>query len=285
MNNREGFINTAKTLAEALPFLQRYDGSIVVIKLGGHAMKDSAALSSFARDVVLMKQCNVNPVIVHGGGPMINAALERLGINWEFYEGKRVTTGEVMEVVEMVLSGKINKSIVSALNEKGGKAVGLSGRDSNLIFCEQENPELGFVGRIKHVNPEILKAFIDSDFIPVVAPIGYGDKSLTFNINGDTVAGALASSLVADRLLLLTDVDGVKSEHGTLIPQLNPIQARHLIEKGIVSNGMIPKVNTALEAIENKVRASVIIDGRVEHSCLLELFTAHGVGTLFRKED
>ena len=285
MNNREGFINTAKTLAEALPFLQRYDGSIVVIKLGGHAMKDSAALSSFARDVVLMKQCNVNPVIVHGGGPMINAALERLGINWEFYEGKRVTTGEVMEVVEMVLSGKINKSIVSALNEKGGKAVGLSGRDSNLIFCEQENPELGFVGRIKHVNPEILKAFIDSDFIPVVAPIGYGDKSLTFNINGDTVAGALASSLVADRLLLLTDVDGVKSEHGSLIPQLNPIQARHLIEKGIVSNGMIPKVNTALEAIENKVRASVIIDGRVEHSCLLELFTAHGAGTLFRKED
>ena len=284
MNSREGFINTAKTLAEALPFLQRYDGSVVVIKLGGHAMKDSAALSSFARDIVLMKQCNVNPVIIHGGGPMINVALERLGINWEFYQGKRVTTREVMEVVEMVLSGKVNKSIVSALNEKGGKAVGLSGRDSNLIFCEQENPDLGFVGKIKHINPEVLRAFIDSDFIPVVAPIGYGNNSQIFNINGDTVAGAIASSLVADRLLLLTDVEGVKSDDGTLIPQLNPIEARGLIKQGTISNGMIPKVNTALEAIENNVIASVIIDGRVEHSCLLELFTAHGVGTLFRKE-
>ena len=183
----------------------------------------------------------------------------------------------------MVLSGKVNKSIVSALNEKGGKAVGLSGKDSNLIFCEQENPDLGFVGKIKHVNPEVLRAFIDSDFIPVVAPIGYGNNSQTFNINGDTVAGAIASSLVADRLLLLTDVEGVKSDDGTLIPQLDPIEARNLIKQGIISDGMIPKVNTALNAIEKGVRASVIMDGRVDHSCLLELFTAHGVGTLFQK--
>tara|TARA_B100000965_G_scaffold111554_1_gene92106 strand:- start:1563 stop:2417 length:855 start_codon:yes stop_codon:yes gene_type:complete len=282
MNTKEGFLNTAKTLAEALPFLQRYDGAIIVIKLGGHAMTDLTAMKSFARDIVLMKQCNVNPIIIHGGGPMINATLAKLDITSSFHEGKRITTEEIMEVVEMVLSGKVNKSIVSALNEQGGKAVGLSGKDSSLIYCEQDTPELGCVGKIMEINPEVLNSFIDSDFIPVVAPIGYGNNSKTYNINGDTVAGALASSLNADRLLLLTDVEGVKSSEGKLIPQLDSIQARKLIKDGVISEGMIPKVNTSLDAIENSVRAAVIIDGRVEHSCLLELFTSHGAGTLFR---
>ena len=282
MNTKEGFLNTAKTLAEALPFLQRYDGAIIVIKLGGHAMTDLTAMKSFARDIVLMKQCNVNPIIIHGGGPMINATLAKLNITSSFHEGKRITTEEIMEVVEMVLSGKVNKSIVSALNEQGGKAVGLSGKDSSLIYCEQDSPELGCVGKIMEINPEVLTSFIDSDFIPVVAPIGYGNNSKTYNINGDTVAGALASSLSADRLLLLTDVEGVKSSEGNLIPQLDPMRAQKLIKDGVISEGMIPKVNTSLDAIENGVRASVIIDGRVEHSCLLELFTSHGAGTLFR---
>tara|TARA_Y100000991_G_scaffold129005_1_gene97291 strand:- start:404 stop:1258 length:855 start_codon:yes stop_codon:yes gene_type:complete len=282
MNTKKGFLNTAKTLAEALPFLQRYDGAIIVIKLGGHAMTDLTAMKSFARDIVLMKQCNVNPIIIHGGGPMINATLAKLNITSSFHEGKRITTEEIMEVVEMVLSGKVNKSIVSALNEQGGKAVGLSGKDSSLIYCEQDSPELGCVGKIMEINPEVLNSFIDSDFIPVVAPIGYGNNSKTYNINGDTVAGALASSLSADRLLLLTDVEGVKSSEGNLIPQLDPMRARKLIKDGVISEGMIPKVNTSLDAIENGVRASVIIDGRVEHSCLLELFTSHGAGTLFR---
>ena len=282
MNTKEGFLNTAKTLAEALPFLQRYDGAIIVIKLGGHAMTDHTAMKSFARDIVLMKQCNVNPIIIHGGGPMINATLAKLDIPSSFHEGKRITTEEIMEVVEMVLSGKVNKSIVSALNDQGGKAVGLSGKDSSLIYCEQDTPELGCVGKIMEINPEVLNSFIDSDFIPVVAPIGYGNNSKTYNINGDTVAGALASSLNADRLLLLTDVEGVKSSEGKLIPQLDSIQARKLIKDGVISEGMIPKVNTSLDAIENSVRAAVIIDGRVEHSCLLELFTSHGAGTLFR---
>ena len=282
MNTKEGFLNTAKTLAEALPFLQRYDGAIIVIKLGGHAMTDLTAMKSFARDIVLMKQCNVNPIIIHGGGPMINATLAKLDITSSFHEGKRITTEEIMEVVEMVLSGKVNKSIVSALNDQGGKAVGLSGKDSSLIYCEQDTPELGCVGKIMEINPEVLNSFIDSDFIPVVAPIGYGNNSKTYNINGDTVAGALASSLNADRLLLLTDVEGVKSSEGNLIPQLDSIQARKLIKDGVISEGMIPKVNTSLDAIETGVRAAVIIDGRVEHSCLLELFTSHGAGTLFR---
>ena len=282
MNTKEGFLNTAKTLAEALPFLQRYDGAIIVIKLGGHAMTDLTAMKSFARDIVLMKQCNVNPIIIHGGGPMINATLAKLDITSSFHEGKRITTEEIMEVVEMVLSGKVNKSIVSALNDQGGKAVGLSGKDSSLIYCEQDTPELGCVGKIMEINPEVLNSFIDSDFIPVVAPIGYGNNSKTYNINGDTVAGALASGLSADRLLLLTDVEGVKSSDGNLIPQLDPIRARKLIKDGVISEGMIPKVNTSLDAIETGVRAAVIIDGRVEHSCLLELFTSHGAGTLFR---
>ncbi len=276
------FEQTAKTLAEALPYLQRYEGAVVVIKLGGHAMTSKTLLDSFARDIVLIKHCGVHPIIVHGGGPMINSFLSDLKIESKFLNGKRITDERTMEIVEMVLSGNVNKSIVNAVNKQGGKGVGLSGKDANLIKCEQEDPDLGFVGEIKKVNPEVIRNFIESDFIPIIAPIGSGDDGQSFNINGDTAAGALAASLNADRLLLLTDVEGVKSAEGTLVPQLNSDEARRFMDLEVIKGGMIPKVNTALEAIENGVRASVIIDGRVNHACLLELFTDHGIGTLFK---
>ena len=279
---KTNFEQTAKTLAEALPYLQRYEDAVVVIKLGGHAMTSKTLLDSFARDIVLIKHCGVNPIIVHGGGPMINSFLSDLKIESKFLNGKRITDEKTMEVVEMVLSGNVNKSIVNAVNKQGGKGVGLSGKDANLIQCEQEDPNLGFVGKIKKVNPDVIRSFIKSDFIPIIAPIGYGDSGESFNINGDTAAGGLAASLNADRLLLLTDVEGVKSKEGILVPQLNSDEARRLMDLEVITGGMIPKVNTSLKAIENGVRASVIIDGRVNHACLLELFTDHGIGTLFK---
>ena len=282
-NIENNFKQTAATLAEALPYIQRYEDSTIVIKLGGHAMTSKPSMENFARDIVLIKQCGVNPVIVHGGGPMINRVLSDLKIESEFAEGKRITDGKTMEVVEMVLSGNVNKSIVNAINSQGGKGVGLSGKDANMIECEQDNPKLGFVGKIKKVDTDIVQNFIKSDFIPVIAPIGFGIKGETFNINGDTAAGAIASSLLADRLLLLTDVVGVKDSEDQLINQLTIEEAKNLIDSGIINSGMIPKVNTSIKAIEEGVRASVIIDGRVDHACLLELFTSHGVGTLFKK--
>ena len=280
---KNNFRQTAATLAEALPYIQRYEGSTIVIKLGGHAMTSKSLMDNFARDIVLIKQCGVNPVIVHGGGPMINKVLSDLNIESAFSDGKRITDSKTMEVVEMVLSGNINKSIVNAINNRGGKGVGLSGKDANMIQCEQDNPKLGFVGKIKKINTDIVQNFLDSDFIPVIAPIGYGIYGDTFNINGDTAAGAMASSLLADRLLLLTDVNGVKDADENLIHQLTIEEARRLIDVGIINSGMIPKVNTSIKAIEEGVRASVIIDGRVDHACLLELFTSHGIGTLFKK--
>ena len=280
---KNNFQQTAATLAEALPYIQRYEGSTIVIKLGGHAMTSKSSMANFARDIVLIKQCGVNPVIVHGGGPMINKVLSDLKIESAFSDGKRITDSKIMEVVEMVLSGNINKSIVNAINNQGGKGVGLSGKDANMIQCEQDTPKLGFVGKIKKINTDIVQNFLDSDFIPVIAPIGYGIYGDTFNINGDTAAGAMASSLLADRLLLLTDVIGVKDADENLIHQLTIEEARRLIDVGIINSGMIPKVNTSIKAIEEGVRASVIIDGRVDHACLLELFTSHGIGTLFKK--
>ncbi|MDC3075955.1 acetylglutamate kinase [Paracoccaceae bacterium] len=280
---KTNFQQTAATLAEALPYIQRYEGSTIVIKLGGHAMTSKSSMDGFARDVVLIKQCGVNPVIVHGGGPMINKVLSDLKIESTFSDGKRITDSKTMEVVEMVLSGNINKSIVNAINNQGGKGVGLSGKDANMIQCDQDNPKLGFVGKIKKIDTDIVQNFLESDFIPVIAPIGYGINGDTYNINGDTAAGAMASSLLADRLLLLTDVIGVKDADEKLIHQLTVVEARRLIDKGIIKSGMIPKVNTSIEAIEEGVRASVIIDGRVDHACLLELFTSHGIGTLFKK--
>jgi acetylglutamate kinase len=274
--------DTAATLSQALPLLQRYDDAIVVIKFGGHAMGDEAAMASFARDVVLMKQVGVHPVIVHGGGPMINEMLDRLNIKSEFVGGKRVSTPEVVEVVEMVLSGRINKRIVQAINDEGGKAVGLSGKDANLMICEFDNPELGLVGKPVEMNPEVLRTFFASDFIPVVAPLGTGRNGETFNVNGDTAAGAVAASLNADRLLLLTDVAGVKDANGEVVTQLTSANVREMTKAGTIAGGMIPKTQTALDAIDGGVRAVVIVDGRAPHAVLLELFTDHGAGSMIR---
>ncbi len=276
------WIATARTLSEALPYMQRYTGAIVVIKFGGHAMGDAEAMASFARDIVLMRQVGVNPVIVHGGGPMINDLLARLGIVSDFVRGKRVTDAPTIEVVEMVLSGLVNKRIVQAINEQGGKAVGLSGKDAQMIACTPDDPELGFVGRPDRVNPEVLTRLFAAGMIPVVAPLGTGPAGETLNINGDTAAGAVAAALGADRLLLLTDVAGVKDEGGAVITDMNPEQVRELTASGVIAGGMIPKTETALAAIAGGVRAVVILDGRAPNACLLELFTDHGAGSLIR---
>ncbi len=292
---RRDWIATARTLSEALPFLQRYDGRIVVIKLGGHAMGDPELMDRFARDVVLMKQCNVQPVVVHGGGPQINRMLEKLNLGAEFVEGLRVTDEPTVKVVEMVLSGAINGEIVTAINRAGGHAVGLSGKDANLIIAEKllrksKDPEsqiekaldIGFVGKPAKVDPSILNSFIGSDFIPVVAPVGAGAKGETFNINADTAAGAIAGALKAERLLLLTDVTGVKNKEGEVVTDLSRADAERLIAEGVISGGMIPKTQTALDAIAEGVGAAVILDGRQPHAVLLELFTDHGAGTLIK---
>ncbi|MGB0505535.1 MAG: acetylglutamate kinase [Pikeienuella sp.] len=293
---KRDWIATARTLSEALPNLQAHDGSTIVIKFGGHAMGDDAAMASFARDIVLMKQCGVHPVVVHGGGPQINEMLKRLNIESSFIDGKRVTDEATVEVVEMVLAGRINKRIVTAINAQGGKAVGLSGKDANLIICEKalkttRDPEsniekvldLGFVGEPVEVNPEVLSTFIESDFIPVVAPVGVGREGETYNINGDTAAGAVAGAMQAERLLLLTDVQGVKDGEGDVITQLTADHVRELTDSGVIAGGMIPKTETALSCIAQGVEAVVIMDGTAPHACLLELFTSHGAGTMIKK--
>ncbi|MRH20904.1 acetylglutamate kinase [Rhodovulum strictum] len=279
--NRD-WIATARTLSEALPYLQRYTGAIVVIKFGGHAMGDDKEMESFARDVVLMRQVGVNPVVVHGGGPMINEMLARLGVQSEFVRGKRVTDAATVEVVEMVLSGRVNKRIVQAINDQGGRAVGLSGKDGGLMICDQTDASLGYVGTPSEVNPRVLHSLFDAGMIPVVAPIGAGREGETFNVNGDTAAGAIAAALKADRLLLLTDVAGVKDAGGEVVTELTPDHIRALTEEGVIAGGMIPKTETALAAIEGGVRAVVILDGRAPNACLLELFTDHGAGSLIR---
>ena len=273
---------TASTLSKALPYLQRYDGATVVIKFGGHAMGNDEAMETFARDIVLMQQVGVNPVIVHGGGPMINEMLDRLNIKSVFFNGKRVTDEPTMEVVEMVLSGRVNKRIVQAINKQGGQAVGLSGKDAKLITCDQEDPKLGLVGTPRNINPTLLNHLFDADMIPVIAPLGSGDNGETFNINGDTAAGSIAAALNADRLLLLTDVSGVKNTDGETLTELTSKDIKDLIASGEISGGMIPKTETALNAIEGGVRAVVILDGRAPNACLLELYTDHGAGTLIR---
>ncbi len=279
--NRD-WIATARTLSEALPYLQRYDGATVVIKMGGHAMGDDDAMAEFARDVVLMQQVGVNPVIVHGGGPMINALLDKLGIESSFVNGKRVTDAATVEVVEMVLSGQVNKRLVQAINAQGGRAVGLSGKDANMIVCDPTDPALGFVGTPVEVTPDPIRNLHASGMIPVVAPIGTGRDGETYNINGDTAAGAVAAALQADRLLLLTDVSGVKDASGEVVTALTPEHVKHLTEQGVIAGGMIPKTETALAAIRDGVRAVVILDGRAPNACLLELFTEHGAGSLIR---
>ena len=281
-NMNRDWIATAETLSQALQYLQRYSGAIIVIKLGGHAMVSNEALETFARDVVLMRQVGINPVIVHGGGPMINSMLDKLNIESEFIDGKRVTDSETISVVEMVLSGNVNKKIVQAINNQDGRAVGLSGKDAKLITCVQDKPELGLVGTPKDVNPEVIFNLFENDMIPVIAPLGSGIDGETLNINGDTVSGAIAAALKADRLLLLTDVSGVQDKDGSIITELNSNQIKNWINDGIISGGMIPKTETALMALEGGVRGVVILDGRVPNACLLELFTEHGAGSLIR---
>lgn len=275
-------IATARLLSEALPLMQRYDGAVVVIKLGGHAMSSPEAMSLFARDVVMMRQCGLNPVIVHGGGPMINAMLDKLDIETDFVNGKRVSTPETVEVVEMVLSGKVNKNIVQAINRQGGKAVGLSGKDGDLIICDKAKGDLGMVGDPVQVNVSVITSLTDNGFIPVIAPVGAGRNGETFNINGDTAAGAIAGGLNADRLLLLTDVEGVKDGEGDVLTNLSAKQVKKLTKDGVIAGGMIPKTQTALDAIKDGVRAVVIMDGRAPHACLLELFTDYGAGSMIR---
>ena len=283
--NRD-WIATARTLSEALPYLQRYSDSVVVVKFGGNAMGDDDAMTEFARDIVLMKQVGMNPVVCHGGGPMINELLAKLGIESKFVRGKRVTTKETVEVVEMVLSGLVNKRIVQAINDAGGRAVGISGKDDDMMVCEVDDPELGYVGRPVEMNVQIIRDLYGAGMIPVIAPVATGmADNETFNVNGDTAAGAIAGALQADRLLLLTDVAGVKDSSGQVLTQLHPDQVRSMIEDGQIGGGMIPKTETALKALEDGVRAVVILDGRVPHACLLELFTEHGAGSLIRSTE
>lgn len=287
----------AQILAEALPYLQRYDNQTVVIKFGGHAMGDEALADAFAQDIVYLKLSGINPIVVHGGGPQIGAMLNRLQIKSEFVNGLRVTDKPTVEVVEMVLAGAINKQIVSAINRQGGKAVGICGKDANLMIAkritEMPDPEsnimkavdIGYVGDPEEVNPHIVEVISNSDLIPVIAPVGISRDGHTLNINADTFASALAAKMKAKRLLLLTDVEGVLDKDKKLIPQLTVAQARELIRNGTITGGMIPKIEGCIEVVEAGVEAVVIIDGRVPHCVLLELFTEHGVGTLVGKSE
>ncbi len=289
------WLEKAKTLSEALPYMKRYAGESFVIKYGGHAMGNDDLARAFASDVTLIKQVGINPVVVHGGGPQIGAMLERLKIKSSFVDGLRVTDRETVEIVEMVLCGSINKQIVTMINEVGGSAIGLSGKDGGLIRAEklrrtrrvtdsniEKILDLGFVGEPTRINPHLLESFEESDIIPVIAPIGVGPKGETFNINADTAAGAIAVAAGATRFLLLTDVPGVMDKEGNVIKELTTREARRLIDDGTIHGGMIPKVETCLQAVENDVDAAVIIDGTVPHALLLEIFTDAGVGTLIR---
>ncbi len=293
----EVWLEKAKTLSEALPYMRRYAGETFVIKYGGHAMGDPKLAKPFARDVVLLKQVGINPVVVHGGGPQIGEMLERLKIKSSFVDGLRVTDRATVEIVEMVLSGSINKQIVTTINEAGGTAVGLSGKDGNLIEARklrrtrresdsniEKILDLGFVGEPHRVKPHVLGCLNESDIIPVIAPIGVGPKGETYNINADTVAGALAPALGATRLLMLTDVAGVLDKSGRLVSEMTLAEARGYIKDGAIEGGMVPKVETCIAAVENHVNAAVIIDGTVPHALLLEIFTEHGVGTLIHRK-
>lgn len=294
---QDEWIRQAALLSEALPYMRRHAGGTFVIKYGGHAMGDADLAHLFARDVVLLRQVGMNPVIVHGGGPQIGDMLKKLNIESQFVDGLRVTCEDTVTVAEMVLSGSINKHIVSAINLAGGFAVGLSGKDGNLIHARKmrkvkRDPDsnmekvldLGLVGEPTEVTTHVLDFFRQSDIVPVVAPIGRGPAGETLNINADTAAGAISSALKARRLLLLTDVVGVLDKDGKLITEMTASEARAYIEDGTIHGGMIPKVETCLKALEEGVEGAVIIDGRVPHAILLELFTEHGVGTLILRD-
>ena len=287
------FLRAAHTITEALPYMRRFAGETFVIKYGGHAMGSAELAQSFASDVVLLKQVGINPIVVHGGGPQIGRMLERLAIKSEFIDGLRVTDKAAVEIVEMVLSGTINKEIVTAINQAGGLGVGISGKDGHLIEAKKlertvKDPDsniervldLGFVGEPVKVNTRVLDEITESGMIPVVAPIGLDDKGNTYNINADTAAGALAAALNARKLMMLTDVSGVLDNDGTLISELNEAEAQKLIDKGIITGGMIPKLETCMNAFTRPSATAHILDGRIQHVLLLETFTDHGAGTM-----
>jgi acetylglutamate kinase len=288
----EQALNTAKVLSEALPYIQKFSGKTIVVKYGGNAMTEPTLKTSFARDIVLLKQVGLQPIVVHGGGPQIGALLEKLGKESKFVGGMRVTDQETMDVVEMVLGGKVNKEIVHLINQQGGKAIGMSGKDGDLIHAEQllveagdpeasasEIIDLGHVGSVTGINPAVLNTFIANDIIPVIAPIGVGEDGQTYNINADSVASSIASVMASEKLILLTNTAGVMQDD-ELLTGLTPENIQALIKSGVINGGMIPKVNCAINAIQSGVHTAHIIDGRVEHAVLLELFTDEGVGTL-----
>jgi acetylglutamate kinase len=275
--------STARVLVEALPYILKYDQKTIVVKFGGNAMAGGGTAADFAQDIVLMKQTGIDPVVVHGGGPQIGAMLSKLQIPSTFIDGLRVTDQAAIDVVEMVLTGSINKQIVTSINAAGGRAIGLSGKDSTLVLAKKlmkNGQDLGFVGEPEKINPEVLHTVMKAEMIPVIAPVGVGHEGETYNINADTVSGAVACAMKAERLILLTDVEGVLDHEKKLIPNLTVSEARALIKNGTIKGGMIPKIETAIEAVEGGVNAAVILDGRIPHVLLLELFTEHGAGTL-----
>lgn len=293
VKTKKEWLQKAQTLAEALPYMREFSGETFVIKYGGHAMGDRELSEKFARDIVLLKQVGINPVVVHGGGPQISSMLDKLKIQSEFIDGLRVTDRETVAIVEMVLSGSINKQIVSSINAVGGAAVGLSGKDGQLIEARkirrtkrdlssniEKILDLGFVGEPTMINPDILVSFEESDIIPVIAPIGIGEGGETYNINADSVAGAIASALSATKLIMLTDVAGVLDEDKKLISELSVTKAKSLIRENTIKGGMIPKVETCITALEHHTDAAHILDGRIPHVLLLEIFTEHGAGTM-----
>ena len=288
--------NIAKVLTEALPYIQKFTGRTIVVKYGGNAMVDESLKQSFARDIVLMKLVGMNPIVVHGGGPQIGKVLDELNIESSFVKGMRVTDSKTMDVVEMVLGGLVNKEIVSLLNKNQGKAVGISGKDAGLIKAkqlklspqdsdiDQEEIDLGQVGQVASINTEVLDVMTDSDFIPVIAPIGADDKGASYNINADSVAGEIARVLGAEKLILLTNIAGIQDEKGTTLTGLSTKQVESLIADKVIHGGMLPKIECALSAVKGGVQSAHIIDGRVEHAVLLEIFTNEGVGTLITKD-
>ncbi|MCH4022596.1 MAG: acetylglutamate kinase [Acetobacter sp.] len=296
--SNEDAVKQAATLASALPYLRRYAGDTIVVKYGGHAMGDIALSEGFGRDIGLLKLVGINPIVVHGGGPQINRMLDRLQIKSTFIDGLRVTDASAINVIEMVLCGSVNKEVASLINRAGALAVGISGKDGGLLVAKKvrrvvrnqetrqdEVIDLGFVGEPSRVDPQVLYALSGSGLIPVIAPIGADEDGQTYNINADTAAGAIAGAVQATRLLMLTDVRGVLDREGNLIPELTAADARRMIEDGTISGGMIPKVETCLAAVKAGARAAVIVDGRVPHACLLELFTTRGSGTIIRGEN
>ena len=297
MKNKQKTERTAQLLAAALPYIQQYQGKTMVVKYGGNAMGDNLVETSFARDIVLMKLVGINPIVVHGGGPQIAKLLEKIGKKTEFVNGMRVTDDETMDVVEMVLGGLVNKEIVNLINSNGGRAIGLTGKDGELLKAKKLSPnnedsstkvseiiDLGHVGEVSSVNKDLLNFFTDGDFLPIIAPIGVGDEGRSYNINADLVAGKVAEAVQAEKLILMTNTQGVLDGDGALVSTATSRLIEKLINEDVISDGMLPKINSALSAIDNGVTRAHIIDGRVCHALLLEIFTNEGIGTLIQSE-